>query len=236
MAGPMSGRLITYAADQTHSSVARAARVLGFRPDQLRILPTDSDHRLRLDALAGAIEADFAAGRRPLVVCANAGATNTGAVDPLPEVAAICAQHGVWLHVDAAYGGFAALTDRGRAALAGLELADSVTLDPHKWLYQPIECGVYEWRSRALHDGVPMPAPMCTPPIIFGGAPQEGGGTAAGYGGAGGTWTGRDIPMMLHVFAHVVRGCVLEWWRRATGNSAALPADRPRLCLPSGSS
>jgi aromatic-L-amino-acid decarboxylase len=150
--GPMSDRVVAYVADQTHSSVARAARLLGFRPDQLRVLPTDSAHRMRVDALAGAVAADVAAGLQPLIVAANAGATNTGAVDPLPELAAFCSDQGLWLHVDAAYGGFAALSPRGRAQLAGIELADSVTLDPHKWLYQPIECGsllVREgWRLR----------------------------------------------------------------------------------------
>jgi glutamate/tyrosine decarboxylase-like PLP-dependent enzyme len=150
--GSMSDRVVAYVGDQTHSSVARAARLLGFRPDQLRVLPTDAAHRMRLDALAGAVAADVAAGLQPLVVAANAGATNTGAVDPLPELAAFCAEHGLWLHVDGAYGGFAALSERGRAQLSGIELADSVTLDPHKWLYQPIECGsllVREgWRLR----------------------------------------------------------------------------------------
>ena len=139
--GPMSDRIVAYTADQTHSSVARAARLLGFRPDQVRILPTDGDHRLRLDALSGAIDARRPSGLQPLIVAANAGATNTGAVDPLAELASICRERGLWLHVDAAYGGFAALSEHGRAALAGIELADSVTLDPHKWLYQPIECG-----------------------------------------------------------------------------------------------
>jgi hypothetical protein len=114
---------------------------MGFRPDQVRVLPTDDDHRMRLDALVGAIDADLAAGLQPLAVAANAGATNTGAIDPLPELAGICHERGMWLHVDGAYGGFAALTERGRRSLAGIELADSVTLDPHKWLYQPIECG-----------------------------------------------------------------------------------------------
>jgi glutamate/tyrosine decarboxylase-like PLP-dependent enzyme len=139
--GPMSDRVVAYTADQSHSSVARAARLLGFRPDQVRVLPTDSDHRLRLDALVGTIDADADAGRQPLLVSANAGSTNTGAIDQLAEIAGICRERGLWLHVDAAYGGFATLTDRGRHRLAGLELADSVTLDPHKWLYQPIECG-----------------------------------------------------------------------------------------------
>ncbi|HWF74625.1 MAG TPA: aminotransferase class V-fold PLP-dependent enzyme [Solirubrobacteraceae bacterium] len=139
--GPMTDRVVAYASDQSHSSVARASRVMGFRPDQVRVLPTDASHRIRLDALVGAIDADLKAGLQPLVVAANAGATNTGAVDPLPELAEICHGRGMWLHVDGAYGGFAALTDRGRNSLAGIELADSVTLDPHKWLYQPIECG-----------------------------------------------------------------------------------------------
>src|SRR5215831_16658199 len=84
---------------------------------------------------------DSAAGRIPFALCASAGSTNTGAVDPLGDLAGTCAAEGLWLHVDAAYGGFAALTAKGRAALAGLERADSVTLDPHKWLYQPMECG-----------------------------------------------------------------------------------------------
>jgi glutamate/tyrosine decarboxylase-like PLP-dependent enzyme len=141
LVGAGSAEVVAYVADQTHSSVARAARLLGFRPDQLRVLPTDDAHRLRVDALAGAVEADLDAGLRPLIVVANAGATNTGAVDPLSAVAELCREWGLWLHVDAAYGGFAALTERGRRALAGMELADSVTLDPHKWLYQPIECG-----------------------------------------------------------------------------------------------
>jgi glutamate/tyrosine decarboxylase-like PLP-dependent enzyme len=148
--GPMSDRVVLYTADQTHSSIARAARLLGFRPDQVRILPTDSEHRLRLDALLGAIDADADAGRQPLIVAANAGATNTGAVDRLGELAEICRQRGMWLHVDAAYGGFASLTKRGRAALAGIERADSVTLDPHKWLYQPIECGALLVREGRL--------------------------------------------------------------------------------------
>ncbi len=148
--GPMSDRVALYTADQTHSSIARAARLLGFRPDQVRILPTDDEHRLRIDALVGAIDADSQAGRKPLIVAANAGATNTGAVDPLTELSAICAERGLWLHVDAAYGGFASLSERGRVALAGIELADSVTLDPHKWLYQPIECGALLVRDGQL--------------------------------------------------------------------------------------
>src|SRR3954463_3336314 len=87
LVGAGSDRAVAYVADQTHSSVARAARLIGFRPDQLRVLPTDEAHRVRVDALAGAVEADTQAGLQPLIVAANAGATNTGAVDPLPALA-----------------------------------------------------------------------------------------------------------------------------------------------------
>jgi aromatic-L-amino-acid decarboxylase len=141
LAGAMSDRLVAYVSDQAHSSIARAARILGFRPDQVRVLPTDASFRLEPARLAAAMDADLQAGRTPLFVAATAGTTNTGAIDPLPELAELCREQGLWLHVDAAYAGFAVLTERGRAALAGLERADSLTLDPHKWLYQPFECG-----------------------------------------------------------------------------------------------
>jgi glutamate/tyrosine decarboxylase-like PLP-dependent enzyme len=146
--GPMDDSAVAYVCDQAHSSMARAARVLGFRPEQLRVLPAGSDLKLHAETLAEAVDADASAGRRPLFAAAAAGATSTGSIDQLPELAAVCRARGIWLHVDAAYGGFAAMTERGRAALAGIELADSVTLDPHKWLYQPFECG-----SLLVRDG-----------------------------------------------------------------------------------
>ena len=139
--GPMNEHAILYMSDQTHSSLARAARALGFRPDQVRIIPTDEKARIRPDALESAIAADRGARRRPMIVVANAGTTAAGAIDPLPELAEICSRHRIWLHVDGAYGAFACLSERGSEALAGMELADSITLDPHKWLYQPIELG-----------------------------------------------------------------------------------------------
>jgi selenocysteine lyase/cysteine desulfurase len=137
----MRDDLVVYVSSQSHSSVARAARALGFRPERVRVLPVDRSFRLRVDVLERAIVADRAAGLFPLAVSANAGTTNTGTVDPLGHLADVCAEHGVWLHVDGAYGGFAALTERGRQTLTGIERADSVTLDPHKWLFQPFECG-----------------------------------------------------------------------------------------------
>jgi aromatic-L-amino-acid/L-tryptophan decarboxylase len=147
--GPMDDRGVVYMSDQTHSSLARAARALGFRPDQVRVIPTDDRARIRPDALRGAIVSDQAGGRRPLIVIANAGTTAAGAIDDFHELAEICRQHNVWLHVDGAYGAFACLSERGRQALDGIELADSITLDPHKWLYQPIELGALLVRDGA---------------------------------------------------------------------------------------
>ena len=151
--GAMDDRAVVYMSDQTHSSVARAARALGFRPDQVRVIPTDPRARMRPDALRGAIAADRVDGRRPLMVVANAGSTAAGAVDPLEELSEICRGEAIWLHVDGAYGAFACLSERGREVLAGMELADSITLDPHKWLYQPIELGALLVRDgSALRD------------------------------------------------------------------------------------
>lgn len=139
--GAMRDDVVAYVGDQAHSSLARASRILGFRPNQLRVLPVDETFRLAPRTLADAIDADLAAGRVPLFAAVNAGATNTGSVDPLRELTDVCRTRGVWCHIDAAYGGFAVLSKRGRAQLDGIELGDSIALDPHKWLYQPYECG-----------------------------------------------------------------------------------------------
>jgi len=135
------GNAVVYLSGQTHASIDRALRILGFSPDQLRTIPTDSAHRMDTRALAEQIRGDRAAGVRALAVIGNAGTTNTGAIDPLEEIARIAHQNSLWFHVDAAYGGFAALTSRGRAALRGIEQADSLVLDPHKWFYCPFEAG-----------------------------------------------------------------------------------------------
>ena len=139
LAGPMRADLVLYVSDQAHSSIARAARMLGFRPEQVRVLPSDERFRLAPETLRVAITSDLARGLTPFCAVAQGGATNTGSVDPLDGLARVCREHGAWLHVDAAYGGFAVLADPG--LLPGLAQADSVTLDPHKWLYQPFECG-----------------------------------------------------------------------------------------------
>ena len=114
----------------------------------MRVLPTDDRWRLWPERWPRPSGLTAGAGRSPLPCAPARGSTNTGAVDPLGELADVCAGKALWLHVDAAYGGFAALTAKGRAALAGIDRADSVTLDPHKWLYQPMECG-----SVLIRDG-----------------------------------------------------------------------------------
>lgn len=153
---------IVYLSDQAHSSLARAARVLGFGSDRIRVLPTDGSFRMRPDLLARAVEADVRRGLRPLAAIAAAGSTNTGAVDPFDELADVCEQHDLWFHVDAAYGGFAILTERGRQMMGGIERADSITVDPHKWLYQPFECGGLLVR----HPGALADTFRITPPYL----------------------------------------------------------------------
>jgi aromatic-L-amino-acid decarboxylase len=130
-----------YVSSEGHASMVRAAAVLGFEEDAIRTVSVDSGFRMDVDSLGEAIRRDQEAGRFPLCVAANAGTTNLGVVDPLPEIAGTCQENHVWFHVDAAYGGFAALTDFGRQRLQGMEKADSLTLDPHKWLYCPMGIG-----------------------------------------------------------------------------------------------
>ncbi|MDQ3908290.1 MAG: aminotransferase class I/II-fold pyridoxal phosphate-dependent enzyme [Acidobacteriota bacterium] len=137
-----------YCSDQTHSSIDRALRVLGFAEDQLRKLATDDQFRLDLSSLRNAVADDRQSGRRPFCVVANAGTTNTGAVDPLVQLSDFCRGQNLWLHVDGAYGAPAMLTEKGRAALGGIGYADSLSLDPHKWLFQPMETGCVLLRDR----------------------------------------------------------------------------------------
>ncbi len=135
----LSGTL--YASDQTHHAVQKAALLAGFPLPNVREIPVDDRHRIRLDALASAIAADRAAGFTPFLVVGNAGTTNTGAVDDLSALADLCARERLWLHVDAAYGGFFLLTGEGRRRMAGIERSDSIVLDPHKGLFLPYGTG-----------------------------------------------------------------------------------------------
>jgi glutamate/tyrosine decarboxylase-like PLP-dependent enzyme len=127
-----------YVSDQTHSSILRALRVLGFASDQVKLVPANDGYRWGPHALDDAI-GESERGRA--IVVATAGTTNTGAIDPLNALADLCAESDLWLHVDGAYGAPAALAPAGRAVLSGMERADSLTLDPHKWLFQPYDVG-----------------------------------------------------------------------------------------------
>ena len=134
-------RATVYMSNQSHSAQIRAARIIGIRPEHIRMIPVDDRYRLDMEALTHAVSDDRAAGLNPIAICANAGATSTGAIDPLEAMADYCAGEGIWLHVDAAYGGFAAVTEKGKKLLKGIERADSVGLDAHKWFFQPYEAG-----------------------------------------------------------------------------------------------
>ncbi len=137
-----------YVSDQAHFSIRRALDVLGFPAGTLRVLPSDDGFRLRAEPVAEAIEADRAAGLTPLAIAAVAGTTNTGAVDDLPALAGLAERERLWLHVDAAYGGAARLSPREASKVPGLELADSVTVDPHKWFFQAYDVGGLVVRRR----------------------------------------------------------------------------------------
>ena len=147
LGGDTSGA-VAYCSDQIHFAVSRGMRILGFAPEQLRKISSDAHFRLPLRGLRAAIASDREAGRRPFCVIASAGTTNTGAVDPLDELADFCQREDLWLHVDGAYGAPAILTEAGKRALTGLGRVDSLALDAHKWLFQPIECGVALVRDR----------------------------------------------------------------------------------------
>ena len=134
-------KLVVYTSAQAHSSVVRAAWIAGIRRENVRVIEMDDMFRMVTDDLARSVAADRAAGMSPFLVVASAGTTNTGSVDPLHAIADFCGSESLWLHVDAAYAGFASLTDEGKRMLAGIERADSLTLDPHKWLFVPFECG-----------------------------------------------------------------------------------------------
>ncbi|MGH2961874.1 MAG: pyridoxal phosphate-dependent decarboxylase family protein [Solirubrobacterales bacterium] len=129
--------LMLYGSEEVHGINARAADMLGLGREAVRMLPVDDDYRLDVDALREAIEEDRAAGRRPIAVVGSAGTVATGAIDPLAEIAQACEDHDLWFHVDGAYGGPGVLADELRPMFDGIERADSIAFDPHKWLYTP---------------------------------------------------------------------------------------------------
>jgi glutamate/tyrosine decarboxylase-like PLP-dependent enzyme len=139
-----------YASEETHTWIQKAADLSGFGTDSIRWIETDSRQRLRVDALRAAIERDRREGARPLFAVATMGSVSTGAVDPLREMAEVCRQEGIWLHADGAYGAPAAMLPEAPEDLRALALADSVAVDPHKWLYAPLEAGCVLVRDRRL--------------------------------------------------------------------------------------
>jgi aromatic-L-amino-acid decarboxylase len=139
-----------YVTEQTHASVTKAAAIAGLPRRALRLVPTDAELRMDPDALRAMVRDDRVAGRRPFLVVPAVGTTNTGAVDPVDEVATVAQEEELWLHVDGAYGGFFRLTERGRARFRGIERADSITLDPHKGLFLPYGTGGLVVRDREL--------------------------------------------------------------------------------------
>jgi aromatic-L-amino-acid/L-tryptophan decarboxylase len=136
---------IVYASQEVHMSIPKSVALLGLGRDNLCLIPTDSSLRMDTAQLERQIGNDKAAGRIPLAVVASAGTVNTGAIDPLAKIAEITHRNGAWFHIDGAYGALAAIADRSR--FNGMELADSISLDPHKWLYQPLDCGCLLYRS-----------------------------------------------------------------------------------------
>jgi aromatic-L-amino-acid decarboxylase len=134
-------RMRVYCSKETHTWIQKAADIAGMGTDAIRWIPVDDEMRVNLTALKEQILKDSEAGDRPALVVGNAGSVSTGAIDPLPEMAALCREFGLWFHVDGAYGGLAAVLPDAPDAFAGLREADSVAVDPHKWLYAPLEAG-----------------------------------------------------------------------------------------------
>ncbi len=136
-------RLRVYTSQQAHSSIEKGAIVLGFGKEGVRMIPVDETFRMRPDALEAAIQEDLRNGWKPTCVAATVGTTSTASIDPVPEIADICAKHRIWLHVDAAYAGPAAILPEMRWILKGCERADTFLLNPHKWLFVPFDCTAF---------------------------------------------------------------------------------------------
>ncbi len=145
--------LTVYCSDQAHSSIDKSAIVLGVGQENVRRIASDGAFRMSIPALAEAVARDRAAGRLPMAIVATVGTTSTTSVDPVPEIADLCAREGIWLHVDAAYAGAAAICPEHRALMPGIERADSLVVNPHKWLFTPVDCSVLFVRDLGLLKG-----------------------------------------------------------------------------------
>jgi aromatic-L-amino-acid decarboxylase len=154
----VDGDLTVYTSEQCHFSVEKSLDILGLGRKSLRKIETDERFHIRVDQLRAAIEKDRNEGHRPICIVGIAGTTSTGVIDPLPELAAIARENNCWFHVDAAYGGGLAFSDKHRPKLRGIELADSITFDPHKWMFVPFSCGTILVRDggKVLRDSFDM--------------------------------------------------------------------------------
>jgi glutamate/tyrosine decarboxylase-like PLP-dependent enzyme len=158
--GVPSRRLVLYKGGEGHGCHQKAAELLGMGSANVRVVPSDSGLRIRPDALDDMIRADLAAGHIPVAVVATVGTVNTGAIDPIADIAEVCGRHGVWLHVDAAYGGPAILSNEYAEPIAAIARADSVALDPHKWMYVPVDAGLVLVRDAgAMRNAFSLVAP-----------------------------------------------------------------------------
>lgn len=142
-------KMCVYASEETHHSVDKAAELLGIGRENVRKIGVDQNHKIRIEELIERIRQDQAAGHLPVCVVANAGTVMTGAVDPFRAISEVARRFNLWMHVDGAYGGFAVLSPAVKPLFDGIELADSIALDPHKWLYLPIDCGCVLYREPA---------------------------------------------------------------------------------------
>lgn len=145
-ARPELPRLCMYVSEHAHFSIGKAAMAAGLGLDNVRRIPVDAEYRMNIDELGRRLEEDRSAGALPVMVCATIGTTSSTSVDPVSEIAAVCEAHGVWLHVDAAYAGVAAMLPERRSQFAGWERADSIVINPHKWLFTPLDCSVLFYR------------------------------------------------------------------------------------------
>lgn len=142
-----SGRLVMYMSEHAHFSVEKAGMTLGIGQDNIRQIPSDEAFRMRVDLLAEAMEADHRAGKKPFCVVPTVGTTSSSSIDPVPAIADLAEQYGAWLHVDAAYGGAAAILPELRSILAGAERAHSLVVNPHKWLFTPMDVSAFYTRE-----------------------------------------------------------------------------------------
>lgn len=146
-------KAIIYLSDQAHSSNIKAINILGFKKEQVRIIPTNLEFKFSINKLKNAIAKDKIEGLKPFCLIASSGTTNTGTIDPLEELAVIAKKENIWFHIDGAFGGAVILSKKGKKILKGIDKADSLTIDPHKWLFQPYEIGCLLVRDHTCLSG-----------------------------------------------------------------------------------